>query len=291
MSKSRGETLQKTSIARLTGQGPSRSLPLDKIEPALSRRNAPTEVRIGTSGWHYASWHGPFYPPEIRIKDFLAFYVERFDTAEINNSFYRLPTEKAVQAWRDGTPEGFLFAWKVSRFITHMKRLKDIEESIELVFGRMSALGDKFGPVLFQLPPTFKADAVTRERVARTLSLVPPGHRYAFEFRHPSWYDETAFAILRDHNAALCISDHAAAPSPWLATASFVYVRGHGTNGRYAGSYSPETLREWASRTAQWRREGRDVYVYFDNDIKSAAPGDAGTLLRLAGTPEGSPDR
>jgi uncharacterized protein YecE (DUF72 family) len=173
-----------------------------------------TEIRIGTSGWHYRSWHGPFYPGRLKIKDFLSYYIQHFDTAEINNSFYRLPTEQAVKAWHDSTPTGFLFAWKASRFITHMKRLKGIEESIDLVFGRMNALGDKFGPVLFQLPPTFKADDETRERVARCLSLIPEGRRCAFEFRHPSWYEESALHILRDHNAALCISDHADAPAP-----------------------------------------------------------------------------
>jgi uncharacterized protein YecE (DUF72 family) len=207
--------------------------------------------------------------------------MERFDTAEINNSFYRLPTENAVKVWRDSTPEGFLFAWKVSRFITHMKRLKDVEDSIDLVFGRMAALGEKFGPVLFQLPPTFKADAQTRERVARCLERVPPQHRYAFEFRHPSWYEDRTLDLLRDHNAALCISDHASAPSPWVATADFVYIRGHGTSGWYSGSYSAETLADWALRIAEWRGDRRDVYVYFDNDIKSAAPGDARTLLKL----------
>ncbi|MBM6582537.1 DUF72 domain-containing protein [Microvirga sp. BT689] len=167
----------------------SRSIPIARqAEPEPSRAVSPAlsapEVRIGTSGWHYRSWHGPFYPARLKIKDFLSYYVQRFDTAEINNSFYRLPTEQAVQAWHDATPKQFLFAWKASRFITHMKRLKGIEESIDLVFGRMNALGDKFGPVLFQLPPTFKADAETRERVARCLSLVPQDRRCAFEFRH-----------------------------------------------------------------------------------------------------------
>src|SRR5690606_27331634 len=115
---------------------------------------------------------------------------------------------------------------------------------------------------------SFRAGPETRERVARCLSLLPAGRRAAVEFRHPGWYDEPTFDLLRDHNAALCISDHAAAPSPWLATADFVYVRAHGTNGRYAGSYASKTLEDWASTLGRWRREGRDVYVYFDNDIK-----------------------
>lgn len=218
---------------------------------------------------------------DIKIKDFLSYYATRFDTAEINNSFYRLPTEQAVRSWRESVPEGFLFAWKASRFITHMKKLKDVEESLDLVFGRMAGLGETFGPVLFQLPPMLRASDETRERVARCLSRVPPHRRIAFEFRHPSWYEEDVLRILREHNAALCLSDHADAPAPWVTTADFVYVRGHGTNGRYAGSYSEETLQVWSAQIAEWRRNRRDVYVYFDNDIKSAAPGDAQTLLNL----------
>ena len=242
---------------------------------------ATPEIRVGTSGWHYRSWHGPFYPEGLKIKEFLSYYVGHFDTAEINNSFYRLPTEQTVRAWRESVPEGFIFSWKASRFIAHMKKLKGVGESIDLVFGRMEGLGDAFGPVLFQLPPMLKANDETRERVAQCLSLVPQNRRVAFEFRHPSWYEEATFRILRDHNAALCLSDHADAPAPWMTTADFVYVRAHGTGGRYAGSYSEETLRAWSHRIAEWHRSGRDVYVYFDNDIKSAAPGDAQTLLRL----------
>jgi len=238
-------------------------------------------MRIGTSGWHYKSWHGPFYPLDVKIKDFLSYYVTRFDTAEINNSFYRLPTEKAVEAWRDAVPDCFVFAWKVSRYITHMKRLKDIEDSIALVFGRMAGLGNRLGPALFQLPPNFEATAETKERLKRCLEIVPTGRRCAFEFRHPSWYDGSTLDLLRNRNVALCISDHADAPAPWEVTADFVYVRGHGTDGRYAGSYSAETLRDWSCHIASWREQRRDVYVYFDNDIKSAAPGDAQTLLEL----------
>jgi hypothetical protein len=167
MSKSRAQTQPQRSIARSAAQGPSRSLSLADIEPQETR-----QVRIGTSGWHYKSWHGPFYPSTLRIKDFLSFYVGEFDTAEINNSFYRLPTEQAVRAWRDGAPEGFLFAWKVSRFITHMKRLKDIEDSIDLVFGRMAGLGEKFGPVLFQLPPTC-CGTTTRRFAFPTMRMRP----------------------------------------------------------------------------------------------------------------------
>ena len=233
-------------------------------------------LRIGTSGWHYASWRGPFYPAKLRPADFLSFYQQPFSTAEINNSFYRLPTAEAVTAWRDGTPEDFLFAWKASRFITHMKKLKGVEDSIDLVFGRMAALGAKSGPVLFQLPPMLHAD---RERLAAFLAFLPRGYRYTIEFRHPSWYEASILDLLREHDAALCLSDHAAAPAPWEVTAGWVYIRGHGADGRYAGNYSDDTLDDWARRIAAWRAEGRDVYCYFDNDIKSAAPTDAERLV------------
>jgi uncharacterized protein YecE (DUF72 family) len=235
-------------------------------------------LRIGTSGWHYAPWRGAFYPKDLTTKDFLSFYVTRFGTTELNNPFYRMPSEAAVAAWRDATPEDFLFSWKASRFITHMKRLKDTDESVDFLMGRAGGLGEKLGPILFQLPPSLKMD---RERLAAFLSRLPKKQRFTFEFRHPSWYEPRILDLLRDHDAALCLSDHAAAPSPWEATASFVYIRGHGTDGRYAGNYSDDTLTEWASDTARWRREGRDVYAYFDNDIKSAAPKDAARLAAM----------
>ncbi|MDQ4059832.1 MAG: DUF72 domain-containing protein [Pseudomonadota bacterium] len=237
-----------------------------------------TELRIGTSGWHYGSWRGLFYPPELRPKDFLAFYVRRFASTEINASFYRLPAAETVAAWRDAVPNDFVFAWKASRFITHFKRLKDVGDSLALVFGRMSALGPKSGPVLFQLPPTMRADC---ERLAAFLQALPEGWRYALEFRHPSWYDPAIFDLLRDFDVSLCLSDHAAAPAPMVVTAGHVYLRPHGPGGRYAGNYGDETLRDWAGRIAAWQAESRSVYCYFDNDQKSAAPQDAERLMAL----------
>jgi uncharacterized protein YecE (DUF72 family) len=256
--------------------GPSRSA----LPDALDGQKAGA-VQIGTSGWHYDSWRGPFYPPDLKPKDFLGFYVERFSTTELNNTFYRLPTARAIKAWREATPEDFLFAWKASRMITHLKRLKDVEENISFVFNRMNGLGEKFGPVLFQLPPSFRADAERRERLARFLGQLPKGRRCTFEFRDPSWYEASVLDLLRDHDVALCFSDHEAAPAPWEVTASFVYIRAHGTDGRYAGNYGDETLGRWSALIGQWRKEGRNAYVYFDNDVKSAAPADANRLIAL----------
>jgi uncharacterized protein YecE (DUF72 family) len=244
-----------------------------RIERVMSR------ILIGTSGWSYQSWRGPFFPREVMIKHHLQFYATQFSTAELNGVFYRTPTVEAVRAWRDGTPDDFIFAWKASKFITHWKRLTEkSRNSLALMETRLRILGRKAGPVLFQLPPQFTAN---RERLAGFLKLLKPKRRYAFEFRHASWYERPILDLLREHDISLCLSDHHDAPAPWQVTASFVYVRGHGPGGRYKGSYSDKTLHEWAGKIAGWQRQRRDVYVYFDNDQKSAAPFDALRLMRL----------
>ncbi|MGZ3280233.1 MAG: DUF72 domain-containing protein [Caulobacteraceae bacterium] len=239
-----------------------------------------TDLRIGCSGWSYKDWRGPFYPPEVKAKDQLAWYARRFSTTEINASFYRLPTEKAVAAWRDAVPEGFLFAWKASRFLTHNKELKDPEESLNLILGRMEGLQDRYGPILFQLPPSLRLD---RERLAHFLALLPRQRRCTVEFRHASWYAPEIFRLLAEHDVALCVSDHHDAPSPWEATASFVYIRAHGPGGRFRGRYSEAELKSLAHAVKEWRRDGKAVFCYFDNDIKSAAPQDAEQLIALCG--------
>lgn len=237
------------------------------------------DIRIGCSGWSYRHWRkGVFYPDGLKARDELAYYATRFDTAEINGCFYRLPPEAMVDGWRDRSPEGFLFAWKASRFLTHMKRLLDPEEPLELMFGRALRLGPKLGPILFQLPPGMQRNG---ERLERFLQVLPPGRRYAFEFRHPSWYDEEVFACLSRHDASLCLSDHHHAPAPWVRTAGWVYVRGHGPTGHYWGRYDEATLQDWAGRIRAWRGEGRDVFCYFDNDPEGAAPRDAERLSQL----------
>lgn len=235
-------------------------------------------VVIGTSGWSYASWRGPFFPRNVMVKHHLQFYATQFPTAELNGVFYRTPTTEAVRGWRDITPDDFVFAWKASKFITHWKRLTDkSRNSLSLMESRLRILGRKAGPVLFQLPPQFPAN---RERLAGFLKLLKSNRRYAFEFRHPSWYEVPILDLLREHDISLCLSDHHDAPAPWETTASFVYVRGHGPEGAYKGSYSDKMLKIWADRIVRWKRGRRDVYVYFDNDQKSAAPFDALRLMK-----------
>src|SRR5436190_20630274 len=240
-------------------------------------------VWIGTSGWTYDSWRGRFYPKDIPKHRWLSWYATQFTTTEINASFYRTPSLEAVRAWRQQTSEEFLFAWKASKFITHWKRLnKDTcGNSVDLMMTRLRALGLKVGPVLFQLPGNFEADP---ERLAAFLHLLPLRHQYAFEFRHPSWYEKGTLKLLREHDVALCVSDHHHAPAPWIATAGHVYVRGHGPGGRYKDNYPEQTLKMWAQSIQKWTAQGKTVFVYFDNDQKSAAPRDAHRLSALLAT-------
>jgi len=238
---------------------------------------------VGTSGWTYDGWRGPFYPGEIPKRDWLAWYGSRFATTEVNGSFYRTPSLDAVREWRRCTPANFVFAWKASKFITHWKRLNAAcANSIALMETRLKMLGPKAGPVLFQLPANFEAD---RGRLEQFIKMLPPRRPYAFEFRHRSWYDDAIFELLTNNNVALCLADHYLAPAPWVATARHVYIRGHGPKGRYRDNYPPAILRRWAQRIGAWLAENRGVYVYFDNDHKSAAPADAAHLLGLLREP------
>lgn len=236
------------------------------------------DIRIGTSGWHYGHWLGSFYPRGTPARDMLACYARSFDTVEINNSFYRLPSRKALETWRARTPEGFVFAVKASRFITHMKKLKDPGQSCSRFFAVVAALGDRLGPILFQLPPAWRVDA---GRLDDFLAALPTANRYAFEFRDETWFCEPVYRTLRRHGAALCVYHLEGRLSPMRHTAGFDYVRLHGPEGRYGGSYDDATLGRWAQTFRRWRRQGRDVYCYFDNDQKGYAPSDAARLRAL----------
>ena len=235
------------------------------------------KVHIGTSGWTYEHWLGRFYPREERKLSRLQQYAGHFRSVEINASFYRMPTERAMQAWLDETPPGFVFAAKVSRFITHLKRLRDPEVHIPIFYGRIFGLAPKLGPLLVQLPPTFRCDL---ERLRAFVDLLPP-HRHAVEFRHESWWDEAVYDYLRGKGVALCQYHLAGRSAPDVVTADFVYVRLHGPGAAYQGSYDDATLRRWADRIDGWRGEGRDVYVYFDNDEKAYAAEDARRLQEM----------
>jgi uncharacterized protein YecE (DUF72 family) len=214
----------------------------------------------------------------VASSDLLDWYAKQFDTTEINNTFYHLPSLSAVARWGNTVPGHFIFAVKASRYITHMKRLKEPEEATEKFFSHLQPLTGHIGPILFQLPPSFKADI---DRLARFLEILPEEYRYTFEFRHDTWFDEPVYELLRKHRAALCIADLDGKTSPEVITADFVYVRLHGPEKRYQGRYGKRRLRRWASRVEEWRDQGLDVYIYFDNDQKSKAPMDARDLLDM----------
>ncbi|HKZ03267.1 MAG TPA: DUF72 domain-containing protein [Pyrinomonadaceae bacterium] len=209
----------------------------------------------------------------------LEFYSRHFDTVEVNNTFYQLPAPKTLDTWRDSSPAGFRFAIKASRFITHMKKLKEPRASTAKFFSRIERLEAKLGPILFQLPPRWQLDL---ERLARFLEDLPSGHRYVFEFRDESWLVSRVFALLRQHNAAFCIHDLSDMKMPLEITSEFTYVRFHGPgNAKYSGSYSKQDLKKWARRIERWSQSLSAIYVYFNNDVGGWAVKNAAELRKL----------
>lgn len=233
---------------------------------------------IGTSGWHYKHWIGTFYPPETKAHEQFLYYQKVFDTVELNNSFYKLPSPETFAAWRQESPDNFLFVIKASRYITHQKKLKDPEESTERFFENIRYLKHKLGPVLFQLPPSWN---VNPERFRMFLKVLPARHRYVFEFRNPSWYSTGIISLLKEHHCAFCIYELAGHQAPEEITADFVYIRLHGPGDKYEGSYSRRQLMHWADKCRSWQRKGLDVFVYFDNDQFGYAPENARVLKEL----------
>ena len=239
------------------------------------------KVLIGTSGWHYKHWLGVFYPAGTRTSEMFKFYARYFNTVEINNSFYRLPSAETFDAWRDSSPRGFCYAVKASRFITHMKKLKDPRISSEKFFLVAERLRQKLGPILFQLPPRWKVNV---ERLSEFLEALPREHKYTVEFRDESWFVTPVFEVLRKFNVAYCIHDFAEMKVPIEITADFTYVRFHGpTSAKYAGSYSEPQLQSWAERIESWRSKLSAAYLYFNNDPGGEAVKNALTLKELLG--------
>lgn len=232
-------------------------------------------ARVGCSGWEYKHWRGDFYPPALPRTRWFEYYSSIFDTVEINNTFYRLPEERTFAAWAARAPNGFVYAVKASRFLTHMKKLNDPEEPLERLFSRMSPLGDRLGPVLYQLPPGLKLD---RLRLDRFLQTLPQGPRHVIEFRDPSWYDASIRTLLERHGVAMCLHDMRGSATVRERVGPFVYVRFHGPTGSYAGGYSDDRLRGWAEWLQAQRAGGVDVYAYFNNDVGGHAPRNALTL-------------
>jgi uncharacterized protein YecE (DUF72 family) len=238
------------------------------------------EYYIGTSGWHYEDWRGLFYPQELARSKWLEFYARHFSTVELNNSFYRLPSEKAFVNWQGASPSGFIFSVKVSRFITHIKRLKDVEEPLHNFLERADLLSDKLGPLLYQLPPNMKRND---ERLEIFLAVLPRQYRHVFEFRHESWFDDVVFDILKKYNAGFCVFDMPDLTSPVVYTADFAYVRFHGSTGLYWSDYSDKELAGWAKKITKLGEKPKAVYIYFNNDAGGYAINNARTLAKFLG--------
>lgn len=250
-----------------------------------------SKIYVGTSGWQYHHWRGIFYPEDLPTKDWLIYYSQKFQTVEINSSFYHLPREITFKNWAAKVPINFLFAVKVWRRITHLKKLKNIEEDLKIFFERASALKEKFGPLLFQFPSNFKA---TEENIKKLKTLgqfirehswlhsckFAKGH-CAFEFRHPSWFNKKVYQILKKYNLALCWADTPCYPYEEEITADYIYIRLHGHTDLYVSKYTKKQLKDYAQKIKKMIQQSRTVYVYFDNDAYGYAIENAQELRNL----------
>lgn len=235
-------------------------------------------VHVGTSGWQYDDWKGRFYPPEIPKRSWLEFYAASFATVELDSTFYRLPEEETFATWRARSPDGFLYAVKASRFLTHVKRLREPAEPVRRLLERADGLGDRLGPVLVQLPADLKADL---DRLDETLTAFGRSIRVAFEPRHESWFSPECRSLLERHGAALCFADPAPKGATQWRTADWGYVRLHAGRASPAPCYGRRALASWADRLAATWRPGEELFVYFNNDALACAPRDAARFARL----------
>lgn len=233
---------------------------------------------IGTSGFEYGHWRGVLYDEELPRSRWLEAYADRFDTVELNATFYRLPGAQTFERWADRVPAEFRFAVKASRYLTHLRRLSQPAEPIERLWSRASRLGHRFGPVLYQLPPRWRPNP---ERLASFLDAVPDGHPQAVEIRDPRWYRDDVLRLLDRSGVALCLHDMAGSVSPTEPCGPLVYVRFHGAGQRYDGRYPGQRLRAWADRIARWTADGLTVWAYFNNDLGGHAVRDAGRLREM----------
>jgi len=236
-------------------------------------------VLVGTSGWQYRDWRGTFYPPGVPQSRWLDDYSSRFETVEVNNTFYRLPRATTFEKWHDGTPDDFVVALKASRYLTHIRRLHDPDDSVKLLLDRAKPLREKLGPVLVQLPPNL---SVSVDALTETLDAFGDRVRVAFEPRHRSWFDDAVYEVLAKHDAALCLTDRHSRPGPVVRTASWFYLRFHEGNASPHPCYGTRALKSWTERLRELWSASADGYVYFNNDGRACAPRDAARFARDA---------
>jgi uncharacterized protein YecE (DUF72 family) len=238
------------------------------------------EIRVGCCGWQYRHWRGRFYPRELPTDAWLEHYATTFDTVELNNSFYRLPEADAFAAWARRVPPDFCFAVKASRYLTHLKRLREPREPLDRLWSRAARLGPHLGPMLYQLPPRWDRNL---DRLRDFVAALPRDRRQAIEFRDPSWYHADVYEVLVEGGVSLCLHDMPGSATKPEPVGSFIYVRFHGASGKYRGGYSDDELRTWAGRLREWADDGRSCFAYFNNDVGGHAPRDAVRLRELIG--------
>lgn len=234
--------------------------------------------KIGTSGWVYDHWKGIFYPKGLGQREWLDFYQDHFTTVEINNSFYRLPSKKAFDEWKTHAANGFIYAVKASRYITHMKKLTDPTDPVDKFLRRARRLNAHLGPILWQLPPHWHADP---DRLAAFAQILPVDLTHVFEFRDPDWFQNSIRDILERHGLSFCIFSTTGLDCPKWVTSDVVYLRFHGIDGKYQGRYGNQHLAPWAERIRGWMAEGRSIFVYFNNDAHGYALADAQELKAM----------
>jgi len=233
------------------------------------------EIRIGTSGWHYAHWEGLYYPDKLPKSKWFEYYAKDFDTVEINNTFYQLPKDQTFKNWHEQAPKNFLFTVKANRFITHIKRLKDPAEPLERFFAGARLLKENLGPFLYQLPPSMHKDL---DRLKSFIKCLPKGKLSVFEFRHKSWFSDDTYELLDKFSVGFCIHDLVGVPTPRIITGDLIYIRFHGPTGRYQGNYTKAMLKNWADWLKEHIKKAHSIYAYFNNDIHAYAVYNAKTL-------------
>ncbi|MBU2540832.1 MAG: DUF72 domain-containing protein [Candidatus Omnitrophica bacterium] len=234
------------------------------------------KIRIGTSGWHYSDWRERFYPKTLNTKDWFKFYSRYFNTVEINNTFYRLPSKSVFRNWHVQAEKGFLYSIKANRYITHMKKLKDAAKTLKRFFQHVKLLKANLGPILYQLPPGWSLDLV---RFRDFLSELPKGYSHVFEFRNNTWFKKEIFDLMAKHNVSFCIHDMLGVDCPRLLTNDIIYLRFHGTEAKYHGRYSISALKKWSIWVK--RQRSRRLYVYFNNDVNAHAVSNAQEFKKI----------
>ncbi|MBL7084875.1 MAG: DUF72 domain-containing protein [Candidatus Omnitrophica bacterium] len=238
---------------------------------------------VGTSGWYYQHWLGRFYPDDLPKEKLLPYFAQHFNTVELNNTFYHLPKEETVKGWHKKAPKDFVFSVKASRFITHIKRLANLGDSLKVFLKRASLLKEKLGPILYQLPPSMKKDP---ERLSSFLKKLPKRMKNVVEFRHQSWLDEEIFRLLAKFNVAYCVVSMPNFPTILAPTAEFVYIRMHGGSSLYRSNYSKAELKQCTGWIKKFLQDGLDTYVYFNNDAYAYAVKNALVLKKMLSSKE-----